>query len=165
MHNEIWIVVADAARARIYSHVHGREPALVPALDRDLIASRLRNQDVDTDRPGRTTQRAQRSGHAASPHAVASETDSHRLAQIEFSRVVAHELETARLRGLGRIVLVAPPRALGDLRKACTAGVRALVSDEIGKDLTRLPVHELVRHLRVVLGATPSPRVMTRRIG
>src|SRR6185503_20212069 len=113
MPNETWIVVADGARARIYSHVPGRAPALVPALDHDLVASRLRNQDVDSDRPGRTTQRAQRTDHAASPHAVAPETDSHRYAQIEFSRVVAGELETARLGGLTRIVLVAPPRALG----------------------------------------------------
>jgi protein required for attachment to host cells len=164
MQNETWIVVADGARARIYSHVPGRAPALVPALDHDLVASRLRNQDVDSDRPGRTTQRAQRTDHAASPHAVAPETDSHRHAQIEFSRVVAGELETARLGGLTRIVLVAPPRALGDLRKACTAGVHALITDEIGKDLTRMPVHELVAHLHDVLGETPSPRVMTRGI-
>jgi protein required for attachment to host cells len=163
MNVETWIVIADASRARIYSFSPERVPALSSALDHDLVATRLRNQSLDADRPGQTTQRAQRTDHAASPHGVAPETDSHRLAQIELSRAVAHELEAARLRGLGRIVLVAPPRALGDIRKACTPGVRALITDELGKDLTRMPVHDLSDHLAGVIGEVASPRVLGRK--
>lgn len=163
MNADTWIVIADAARARIYSFSRDRVPALEPALDHDLVATRLRNQQLDTDRPGRTTQRSQRTDHAASPHAVAPETDSHRLAQIEFSRTVASELEAARRDGIRRIVLVAPPRALGDIRKACSEGVRSLITDELGKDLTRMPVHELTRHLAGIIGEMPSPRVLERK--
>lgn len=163
MNADTWIVIADAARARIYSFSPKRVPALVSALDHDLVATRLRNQALDSDRPGQTTQRAKRTDHAASPHAVAPETDSHRLAQIEFSRSVAHELESARLDGLRRIVLVAPPRALGDIRKACSPGVRALITDELGKDLTRMPLHDLTDHLAGVIGEVASPRVLGRK--
>jgi protein required for attachment to host cells len=63
---------------------------------------------------------------------------------------VAKELDNAR-NGLRRIVLVAPPRALGDLREACSAEVRALVTNEVAKDLTKLPVHDLVGRLDELL--------------
>jgi protein required for attachment to host cells len=138
---QTWIVVADGARARIFSHVNGRVPALAPALDHDLVATHMRNQDGEH-----------------SPHSPTPESDPHRHGQLELARVVAHELETARQHGLQRIVLVAPPRALGDLRKACTTGVHALVTDELGKDLTHMAVHELTEHLQEFLGPTPTPQ-------
>lgn len=160
---DTWIVIADGARARIYSYARGRVPALQPALDHDLVGTRLRNQQLDSDRPGQTTQRAQRSDHAASPHGVAPETDSHRLAQIELSRAIAEELAAARLEGVERIVLVAPPRALGDIRRACSPSVRSSITDELGKDLTRMPLHELTEHLTGILGEIASPRVHGRK--
>ncbi len=70
--------------------------------------------------------------------------DKHRHAQVELAEAVARELEAARCAGLKSVVLVAPPRALGDLRAACTDEVRALVTHELDKDLSRLPEHELV---------------------
>ncbi len=45
------------------------------------------------------------------------------------------------------LVIVAPPRALGVLRQAYPHTLRAAVQAEIDKDLVRLPVHEIEKHL------------------
>jgi protein required for attachment to host cells len=139
-----WIVVADGARARIFA-LRLHSPYLVSALDRDLVATRLTDRDLESDRPGRTTERG-----TGMSHSMRQELDKHRQAQLELAREVAKELDNAR-NGLRRIVLVAPPRALGDLREACSAEVRALVTNEVAKDLTKLPVHDLVGRLDELL--------------
>jgi len=150
---ETWIVIADGARARLYSHRFHREPQWQPALDHDLVGTRLTNQGLESDRPGRTSMS---SSHGSSKQGLIhglgkSDEGAHRQAQIELARAVAHELETARQHGIRRFVFVAPPRALGDLREACTDDVRALVAHELDKDLTKMPLHELQKHLHDVL--------------
>ena len=45
------------------------------------------------------------------------------------------------------LIIVAPPRALGVLRQAYSHNLRAAVRAEIAKDLVRLPVHEIEKHL------------------
>ena len=45
------------------------------------------------------------------------------------------------------LILVAPPRALGVLRRIYSHNLRAAVRAEIDKDLVRLPVHEIEEHL------------------
>ena len=44
-------------------------------------------------------------------------------------------------------MIVAPPRALGVLRRAYTDRLRAALHAEIDKDLTAAPVHEIERLL------------------
>jgi protein required for attachment to host cells len=50
-----------------------------------------------------------------------------------------------------RVVLLAPPTTLGDLRASLSEPVRAVVSAEIDKDLTKTPAAELLQHLGAVL--------------
>ena len=45
------------------------------------------------------------------------------------------------------LVLVAPPKALGELRAALDVRVQGHVTAELGKDLTHLTVHEMHDHL------------------
>src|SRR5262249_16459679 len=45
------------------------------------------------------------------------------------------------------LVIVAPPRTLADLRRAVHADVKERIIAEIGKDLTKHPVHEIEKHL------------------
>ena len=45
------------------------------------------------------------------------------------------------------LVLVAPPRALGQLRDELSSFLRDKVSAELTKDLTQTPLHELPQHL------------------
>jgi protein required for attachment to host cells len=45
------------------------------------------------------------------------------------------------------VIVVAPPRALGVLRQAYSPRLRQAVRAEIDKDLVRMPVHEIEKHL------------------
>jgi len=42
---------------------------------------------------------------------------------------------------------VAPPRALGMIRPAYSHALRAAVRAEVDKDLVKLPIHEIEKHL------------------
>jgi protein required for attachment to host cells len=44
-------------------------------------------------------------------------------------------------------ILVAPPKALGMLRAACSAHVKAAIRSEVDKDYVNMPVHEIEKHL------------------
>lgn len=76
------------------------------------------------------------------------QTDLHDRAEAMFAKDLAHALESACERSrIGSIVLVAPPRTLAQLRDALPESVRRLVVAEIDKDLTKIPIHEIERHL------------------
>jgi protein required for attachment to host cells len=66
-------------------------------------------------------------------------------------RLAALLEEELAAKAYDRVVLVAPPTTLGDLRAALPAAVREAVSAELDKDLTKTPVAELPRHLGAVL--------------
>ena len=73
-------------------------------------------------------------------------------------KVAAHQLAdvlASRLRSKAydRLVIVAAPSALGDLRAAISEQVRAKVTGEVAKDLTKTPDGEVAGHLKDVLSA------------
>jgi protein required for attachment to host cells len=49
------------------------------------------------------------------------------------------------------LILVAPARALGVLRKALSPAAHAVIGAEIDKDYVKLPIHEIEHHLAKAL--------------
>jgi protein required for attachment to host cells len=110
----------------------------------NLVVERILEQDnpptreQGTDRPGRS---------AGAPGAIRSameEADWHHLAKERF----AHELAKALYLHMHanrseRLVIVAPPRILGNLRKAFHAEVVDRIAAEIPSDLTAHPLAEI----------------------
>ena len=144
----IWLLVADAARARLFQ-VEQPQLTLSAALGRELIGSNLPSREIGSDRPGRTFDSAGEGRHAKEPP-----TDPARHAQQTFAREVVQLLDEKRLKGaFDRLIVVAPPQFLGDLRAAMTVQLRAAVVAEIGKDLSKLALPELQDHLRDTLEA------------
>jgi protein required for attachment to host cells len=144
----IWVLVADAARARVFQ-VEQPQQTLSAALERELIGSHLPSREIGSDRPGRTFDRGGEGRHAMEPS-----TDPARHAQEEFAREVVRLLDEKReSRSFERLIVVAPPQFLGDLRAAMPQQLQAAVAAEVGKDLSKLPLHELQDHLREVLDA------------
>ena len=85
-------------------------------------------------------------------HAIEPRTDPHR----ELKRTFAHELadmldQRLTEKAYDRLVIVAPPKALGDLRAALSAHVKPLVYAELNKDLVKTPTAELPSHLGAVM--------------
>lgn len=135
--HDAWVLVADGEKALI---LRNEGDAEYP----NLQVTRLIEQDnpatheQGTDRPGRFSD-----GPSVHRSAV-QETDWHRLAEERFARDLADRLYKAAHAGrFDRLILVAPPRTLGELRDALHKEVRARVIAEIDKDLTNHPVHEI----------------------
>jgi protein required for attachment to host cells len=75
-------------------------------------------------------------------------TDWHELEKERFVARVAAALERlVRAEKVKKIVIVAPPRTLAELRHAFHADVKNRIVAEIDKDLTNRPVWEIEKHL------------------
>ena len=141
-----WVVVADGARARLFTN-DGPGKGLTPIPNGDIAGDRTATRDINADRPGRTFDRSGESRHAKEP-----QSDPHRNVKRDFAHRVAARLDDGHKRhAFDRLVLVAPPQALGDLRACLDNGVRAKVSAELNKDLTHLKDHELPDPIGAVL--------------
>jgi protein required for attachment to host cells len=149
----IWVLVADAARARLFQ-VEQPQQSLTPALDEELIGTNLPSRDIASDRPGRSFDSGGQGRHAMEPS-----TDPARHAQTEFARDVVRLLDGKRRSGaFDRLIVVAAPQFLGDLRALMPQQLQATVAAEVDKDLSKMPRHELQDHLREVFEAQRSPR-------
>jgi hypothetical protein len=75
-------------------------------------------------------------------------TDWHELEKERFVAHVAGALERlVRAEKVKKIVIVAPPRTLAELRHAFHADVKNRIVAELDKDLTNRPVWEIEKHL------------------
>ena len=96
-----------------------------------------------SERPGRISK-----AFDSSQRSAVESADWHHIEEHRFARKVAAAMEqVVRTRKAPALVVVAPPKALADLRDAFHADVRSLVIAEINKDLTKHPVGEIERHL------------------
>lgn len=139
-----WVLVADGAKARLLERIGANDP-LTPASSKCFTdpEARTPTRDLGADRPGRVRESANTARHAMEPR-----VDWHRYAKEQFAKSVAGALEEAALsKKYEALILVAPPRALGDLRSALGQHAKALVAGEVAKDLTNLSDHELPPHL------------------
>ena len=141
-----WICVADGSRAKFFScDGPGRE--IVPALGYMLAApARAHNLQMTTDRPGRTFDTAGIGRHAY------DEGDWQEEEKARFAGRVAEQLDHAATRHLFRkLVLVAPPAMMGELRKHLMAVVDRVTVVEVTKDLTHATPREMQSHLSEAL--------------
>jgi protein required for attachment to host cells len=138
-----WILVADGARARILSN-EGAGGRLLPVPGHEFEADHPPTREIGADRPGRVHANSRDSAR----HSMNNTVDWHRFAKEDFAREMAKLLNRAAARkAFERLVLVAPAKTLGDLRKALDETARGQVSHEISKDLTPLPLKELTENL------------------
>lgn len=143
-----WIVVADGARARIFVN-EGVGKGVSELADRAFVGSRRLNQEIQADRPGRAFDSAGQGRHAMEP-----KTDPQRHAEREFVRTFVGWLdEEARAARVDRLVLIAAPKTLGDLRELLPRPLAAIVAGEIAKDLTRATPEDIGTQIGGILAA------------
>lgn len=95
-------------------------------------------------------QRTDAAGQASSPqgesHSTIEQTDFHQLEEDRFAADAADLLRTRALANdFESLIIVAPPRTLGELRKHYHKEVERRLTGEIPKDLTGHPVDEIER--------------------
>lgn len=84
---------------------------------------------------------------------MAPRVDWHKFEKSKFAHEVAAILnKQAQSHAFARLVLIAPPETLGNLRATLSKSTGAVVSHEIPKDLTHLSTDEVEDYLRDILG-------------
>ena len=142
-----WIVIADGDKARVFEHP-GPGKGLHALRELNLDQAHLRAHDIMADRPGRVVS----SNGAGSRAAVDYKTDPVEGRERHFLEHLAQMLDEKRTaKAYDRLVIVAPPTALGQLRPALTDAVRATIDAELAKDLTKIPMDKLGDHLSDVM--------------
>lgn len=151
----VWILVADEGVARIVA-AQGENARLEEVEKITDAGAHADNADLRRDAYGRRAQATVQgdaghpgahTGRTATVVSSAGEDEIHQEAQL-FARRVAKLLEDARNgRRFDELVIVAPPRFLGLLRRALPASVAGVVTRELGKDYCQLPDQDLQQRM------------------
>lgn len=135
-HNTL-VLVADG-RKMLFLRNHGEGAQIDLRLESHREQDNAANRDQATDAPGRS------SGGGGNRSSAMGETNFH---QIEEDRFAAEAADVLRVRALSgdfkSLVVVAPPRTLGELRKHYHKEVESRIVDELHKDLTGCSVEEI----------------------
>lgn len=137
-----WILVADSVRARIFSadSPTGGLNELATLANPD---GRVHEQDLVSDRPGRSFDSR---GHGRS--GMSEQVSAKEQENIRFAQRVAEHLESNRKQGsFRRLILVAAPEFLGQVSARLSSTTQALVAQRIDKNLAHLSVQEIRAHL------------------
>jgi protein required for attachment to host cells len=138
---KLWYVIADGGRARFIEQ--DESGAFRTVLS--FVAAELheRSHDLGRDRPARVKESAN-----AARHAVAPRRDLHEAAKEDFIAIVSEKIASEHDGGqFDRLVLVAPPRVLTELKQKLSKPMAQLIVKDLQKDLTKVPDHELAGHL------------------
>jgi protein required for attachment to host cells len=130
-----WIVAADGASARFFV----RPVAGAPLSELKELAL---TAEAERRHHGQATavHDAANHGHLAPPHHHDRQDDDER----HFLAHIAGRINLAvDEHSVGRLVICAPPRALGVLRDRMSAAARRLVTIEVAKDLVRENVRDI----------------------
>ncbi len=119
---QTWILVADGSHARLFQTVDNAQPwRLARKLDREHSREKTDRSDSREDR-----------------------------GEHDFARLIAGELETQRQAGdFERLVIVAPPVFLGQLRGELKAPLETCVVRSQSADYTKMSDAELVKHVDI----------------
>lgn len=141
-----WILIADGATAKVFEHC-GPGKGLTVVDDLMFEQEPLRAADIMSDRQGRSFSSV---GHGRSAMEPAS--DPVAVRERRFVENVAEELERKHQQhAFDRLIIVAAPTALGDLRPKLSKGVRDTIVAELPKDLTNLSTPQLENHFSNLL--------------
>jgi len=137
-----WILVAHRAGARIFENTGpGQGLRLLDTISNP--DGRLKNGEINSDRPGRAFDKL-----GGGRHSMSKEHEPTEQLAIEFAKRLGETLDNGRTHSLfGHLVLVAEPRFLGELRAALPAHTASLVSATVGKDLGGVEDNDVAGHL------------------
>jgi protein required for attachment to host cells len=136
-----WLVVADGGKALILENVGD---AKFPNLRTKEVFQHddSKTHEIGTDKPGRSI------SSVGSARSAMEQTDWHQQEEERFLGRLADRLDKAVLAGeVKDIILIAPPAAIGTLRKAISSHVREAIHTEIEKDYVKMPLDQIEKHL------------------
>lgn len=157
-----WILVADSRQAQVYSRqrvekqiplpgnsrhnqfleVVAHEPMPIPGMR--WKAESADQYEIGLNKTGMVFESANGSRSMSAPHVdVRDEIRNH------FAKAVATHMNKAHAdKAFGRLVLVASPKMLGEIKKHLDAKTLKCLAAEMPKDLTHYEGEELLQHLK-----------------
>ncbi len=140
-----WILVAHGSGARLFENT-GPGTGLKLVENIAHPEGRLKNTELNADRPGRAFDSFNRR------HGVSQEHDAADQVSRMFARHLCDMLDKARAQNrYAKLVLVAEPHLLGELRAALDKHTAALVSATLDKDFIAVADRDLPMHLADVV--------------
>ncbi len=143
------IVVANSTCARIFVAESSSSP-LTEIETMTHTEGRLHARDLTSDLPGKGSGGGTgvATGSGSSRHAYEGKTDPKEHELSEFAKRVADYLDDARKANkISRILLVATPPFLGEVRSNLSAATNKKVVFELDKNLTHNSVDDIRKHL------------------
>ena len=140
-HPRTWYIIADGGRARFVERDEtGAYRTVLSFVAADM---HKRSRDLGLDRPARVKESANAARHAVEPR-----RDLHEAAKEDFIALVAEDIEAGHGRDqFDRLVLIAPPRVLTELKQKLSKPITKIVVSDLQKDLTKVPDHDLAKHI------------------
>jgi protein required for attachment to host cells len=139
-----WVVAADGGQARFFQmedkHEGLREIEGVMSVDGNKPS-----REIASDRPGRAF-----ASMGGSRSAMEPPTDPQRFAKQAFARDIAKILLERQVE-FDKLIVAAPAKTLGDLRKQFHPLVSSKVIAELDKDLTHISPQDLSLQLAVLI--------------
>jgi protein required for attachment to host cells len=141
VHNGAWVLVGDGRKALFFINKGSRD-----LLDLRVVETRIdenpATRDQGTDRPGRAF------ASVGGARSAVGDTDWHEVEEERFARAIAERINAgAEANEFSEIVIVAPPKTLGEIRKDLSKKAQGKVAGELGKDLTRHPLADIEKAL------------------
>ena len=136
-----WVVVCDGAKALVLENAGNR---MHPDLHTRQVFEQasLSDRELSADKPGRAI------SSVGGMRSAVEQVDRHEQDEQRFLTGIAAHLDKAVLAGdTPSLIVVAPPHAIGILRRAYSSHVRQALRAEVEKDFVKLPVKEIQRHL------------------
>ena len=141
IHKGDWVVVCDGAKALVLENAGDAKFPNLKTLE-VLEQKDLSTHEQGADKPGRAF------SSVGSRRSAVGQTDWHDQSEHAFLTQLAKRLDAALAAGKTKsLIVVAPPRALGMLRPAYSHALKNAVRAEVDKDLVKMPVGEIEKHL------------------
>jgi protein required for attachment to host cells len=137
-HNAL-VLVGDGQKA-LFLRNKGSAQHVALEVERVLEQDNPATREQGTDRPGRSV------ASVGAARSAVEEADWHHIAKERFADEIADALyRHAHENRFAKLVIIAPPKVLGNLRKAFHSEVTDRIIGEIPKELTAHPVPQIER--------------------
>ena len=134
---DTWVVVTDSEKALFLRNLTDHQSPNLDVFDSDI-------QDNPSDREQGANRPGRRAGSSTGQRSAMDDTNWHELAKERFAAQLADKLYAEAHKGaFKKLVLVASPQVLGQLRDALHTEVAACIIAEIPKTLTNHPVDKI----------------------
>jgi protein required for attachment to host cells len=147
--NITWVLLADGQNAAVYLN-DGLGQGLTPLPEFTARRSGPDSHDIASDRAGHRFGGAARAGSGA----TLPRNDPHEFEEKRFVEAAVERINRAALENrFDRLIVAAPPRALGQIRHALSKAAAERVAAEVNKDLLKDTPEGIAQHLQEHLAA------------